>query len=62
MKQNSEISNLLAKLRQPLGIDFISENILKMDEFKTKEILNELIEDNIIEKSGEYYVLKNKKK
>jgi hypothetical protein len=33
-----------------------------MDEFKTKEILNELIEDNIIEKSGEYYVLKNKKK
>jgi len=62
MKQNSEISNLLAKLRQPLGIDFISENILKMDEYKTKEILNELIEDNIIEKSGEYYVLKNKKK
>jgi hypothetical protein len=61
MKQNSEISNLLAKLRQPLGIEFISENILKMDEFKTKEILNELIEDGVIEKNGEYYVLKKKK-
>jgi hypothetical protein len=58
---NSLKQTLLAKLRSPLHISFISENITKLTLFQTKEILNEMIEDElIVEKESGYYVQKSK--
>lgn len=58
----TDVMNLLiSKLRSPLSIDFISDNILKMNRMETISILNELIEDGVIIKQGEYYVLKSNK-
>jgi hypothetical protein len=54
---------LLAKLRQPLHISYIANYILKENMFTTKEIINSLIEQDIVEESKyakEYYVIKNK--
>jgi len=61
MKENK----LLAKLRQPVHISFISTHIFKKDINETKEIINELIKDEIVEESSyakDYYVLKNQSK
>jgi predicted transcriptional regulator len=53
---------MLSKLRQPLGIDYISKNILNVNESEARDILNELIEDGIIvKKNNEYQVKGNKK-
>jgi DNA-binding Lrp family transcriptional regulator len=60
MKQTPIIEKLLAKLRQPISLDYISQNILGLSEFETLEILNELVEDDIIEKNGKYYEIKKK--
>jgi DNA-binding Lrp family transcriptional regulator len=60
MKQIPIIEKLLAKLRQPISLDYISQNILGLSEFETLEILNELVEDDIIEKNGKYYEIKKK--
>ncbi len=54
---------LLSKLRQPVHIDYISKCIINEDINKTKEILEELIENGEIQKSEkakEYYVLPKK--
>lgn len=53
---------LISKLRQPIHIDYISQYILKLPIDKTKEIINKLIEDGIVEESGyakDYFVIKH---
>lgn len=53
---------LMGKLRQPIHIDYISKYILKESIEETKNIINKLVEDNIIEESKyakDYYVVKN---
>ena len=52
---------LNSKLRQPVHISYISKYILKLTEKETKEILNKLIEEGVIEESplaSSYYVNK----
>jgi hypothetical protein len=52
---------LNTKLRQPVHISYISKYILKMTEKETKEILDKLIDDGVIEESplaSSYYVNK----
>lgn len=56
---------LLNKLRQPVHVTYISQHIFKKDLNETKEIINKLINDNIVEESQyakEYYILKSKNK
>ena len=53
---------LISKLRQPIHIDYISQYILKLPIDKTKEIINKLIEDGVVEESGydkDYFVIKH---
>jgi len=53
---------LMGKLRQPIHIDYISKHILKESMEETKNIIDKLVEDNIIEESKyakDYYVVKN---
>ena len=53
---------LMGKLRQPIHIDYISKYILKESLEETKNIINKLVEDKIIEESKyakDYYVVKN---
>ena len=52
---------LNTKLRQPIHISYISKYILKMTEKETKEILDKLIDEGVIEESplaSSYYVNK----
>jgi len=42
---------LNTKLRQPVHISYIAKYILKMTEKETKEILDKLIEEGVIEES-----------
>jgi hypothetical protein len=42
---------LNTKLRQPVHISYISKYILKMTEKETKEILDKLIDEGVIEES-----------
>jgi len=42
---------LNTKLRQPVHISYISKYILKITEKETKEILDELINEGVIEES-----------
>jgi hypothetical protein len=42
---------LNSKLRQPVHISYISKYILKMTEKETKEILDKLIDEGVIEES-----------
>jgi hypothetical protein len=56
------VKNLLGKLRQPIHIDYISKYILKVSINETRNIIDKLVEDNIIEESKyakNYYVVKN---
>jgi hypothetical protein len=49
---------LNTKLRQPVHISYISKYILKLTEKETKEILDKLIEEDVIEESplaSDYY-------
>ena len=53
---------LMGKLRQPIHIDYISKYILKESIEETRNIINKLVENNIIEESKyakDYYVVKN---
>ena len=61
MENDKKISELLSKLRSPLNINFISKNILKLSESETKEILDELIYQGIVDKENNYYFLKKDK-
>jgi hypothetical protein len=52
---------LNTKLRQPVHISYISKYILKLTEKETKEILDKLIDEGVIEESplaSSYYVNK----
>jgi len=52
---------LIAKLRQPIHISYISKYILKMTDKETKKILDEMIEEGLVEISPlapDYYVNK----
>jgi hypothetical protein len=42
---------LNSKLRQPVHINYISKYILKLTEKETKQILDELINEGVIEES-----------
>jgi len=42
---------LNSKLRQPVHISYISKYILKLTEKETKEILDKLIDEGVIEES-----------
>ena len=43
---------LNSKLRQPVHISYISKYILKLTEKETKEILDKLIDEGVIEESA----------
>jgi hypothetical protein len=70
IKKNSKKSpmntlkdTLLAKLRLPIHISFISKHILKTTILETEKIIKEMIDEGLIEESkyGKgYYVVKNK--
>ena len=61
MENSTKIKKLLSKLRQPLGIEYISKNLLNVDEIDAENILNELIEDGIINKNNNGYLVKGNK-
>lgn len=61
MENSTKIKKMLSKLRQPLGIGYISKNLLNVSENEAKEILNELIEDGIIFKKNDEYQVKGNK-
>ncbi len=59
--EKSQTNLLLAKLRQPIHINYVSKYILKESIEQTKTILNKLIQDGIVEeyvKTKDYYVVK----
>jgi predicted transcriptional regulator len=53
--------NLLSKLRSPLHLDYISDNILKMNKYETLELLNDLISQGLIEEKNKMYRIKKLK-
>jgi len=62
MEKSFNTKLLLSKLRQPLDLEFISSNILKIKQFEAKEYLDELVDDGILIKENNYYTIKNKNK
>lgn len=61
---NSSKQILLAKLRRPIHITFISKHLVKLPMEQTMVIINEMVEEELIEESiygKDYYVLKSKK-
>jgi len=60
----SEIKKkLLDKLRRPVHITFISQNIIKSNMGDTTKLINEMVDEELIEESkyGKgYYVVKSK--
>jgi uncharacterized membrane-anchored protein YjiN (DUF445 family) len=48
----------LLKFRQPLNIEYIQKNILKLNKKQTLNILDKYIKADILEKDKGYYVLK----
>ena len=59
---NQEKEKLLAKLRQPIHIGYISQYLLKLPMEETKQEIDKLISEGLIEESKyakEYYVIKN---
>jgi len=60
---NRTQKTLFSKLIRPIHISYIQKYILKMSLDETKEIINDLINQGIVEESRygvDYYVLKNK--
>ena len=65
--KNSEMNSskliLLAKLRRPVHVTFISKHLLRMPMDETMKIINDMIKDGLIEESKYvkgYYVIKQK--
>jgi hypothetical protein len=59
---NQEKEKLLAKLRQPIHIGYISQYLLKLPMDETQQEIDKLISEGLIEESKyakEYYVIKN---
>lgn len=62
MTSSVKIKKMLSKLRQPLGINYISKNLLNVNESEARDILNELVEEGILmEENNEYKIKSNKK-
>ena len=60
---NSLKQTLLAKLRRPIHISYISKHLVRLPMVETLDIVNEMMEEDLIEESkyGKgYYVLKSK--
>lgn len=60
---NSLKQTLLAKLRRPIYISFISKYLVRLPMSDTMDIINEMVQEELIEESkyGKgYYVLKTK--
>ena len=60
---NSLKQTLLAKLRRPIHISYISKHLVRLPMTETLDIVNEMMEEDLIEESkyGKgYYVLKSK--
>lgn len=60
---NSLKQTLLAKLRRPIHISFISKYLVRLPMSDTMDIINEMVQEGLIEESkyGKgYYVLKTK--
>ena len=58
---NQEREMVLAKLRRPIHIGYISKYILRKSLQETKIEINQLIDEGVVEESGyakEYYVIK----
>ncbi len=49
----------LLKFRQPIHIDYIQDQIIKLNREQTLEILNKYIKAGILQEDKGYYVLKN---
>ena len=58
MDRTDKINLLLAKLRNPLPLDYIAQNILHTDKSEVISLLNELIEINVIIKVNDTYEVK----
>ena len=59
---NQEKEKLLAKLRQPVHISYISQYLLKLPMEETQKEIDKLISEGLVEESKyakEYYVIKN---
>lgn len=59
---NQEKEKLLAKLRQPVHISYISQYLLKLPLGETQKEIDKLISEGLVEESKyakEYYVIKN---
>lgn len=60
---NTLKDKLLAKLRLPIHVTYISNHILKTSMVETEKLINEMVNEGLIEESkyGKgYYVVKNK--
>jgi hypothetical protein len=60
---NSSKQILLAKLRRPIHISYISKHLVRLPMVETLDIVNEMIEEDLIEESKygkDYYVVKSK--
>lgn len=60
---NTLKDKLLAKLRLPIHVTYISNHILKTSMIETEKLIKEMVEEGLIEESkyGKgYYVVKNK--
>lgn len=60
---NTTKEKLLAKLRLPVHITYISRHLLKTSMTETERLIGEMVEEGLIEESkyGKgYYVIKNK--
>jgi DNA-binding IclR family transcriptional regulator len=61
---NSLKQTLLAKLRRPIHVSYISRHLVKLPIDKTMDMLNEMVEEGLVEESkyGKgYYVIKQNK-
>ena len=61
---NSSKQILLAKLRRPIHVSFISKHLVRLPMSDTMDIINEMVQEDLIEESkyGKgYYVLKSVK-
>lgn len=59
---NSSRQILLAKLRRPIHISFISKHLVRLPMSDTIDIINEMVQEDLIEESkyGKgYYVVKS---
>ena len=60
---NTLKDKLLAKLRLPIHVTYISNHILKTSMNETEKLIGEMVEEGLIEESkygNGYYVVKNK--